>query len=219
MYSIYIITNTINDKKYVGQTCQGIARRWNQHRYDAKHSETKIARAMRAHGVENFAIELLAEAEDQDSANRLEPFWIRLFDSVANGYNIENGGKATGKITDEQRSALSKRTKEWFASNPYPESTRAAVSRAQKGRVHSEEEKANRRESCKSRVYTTEQRARLAQLGAANSKARAKVSFEMAQKIRAEFALGHKEQKQLAIEYNVSRALVCQIINNIRWTK
>ena len=48
---IYLITNLINDKKYVGQT-NNFQRRMNEHRSG---QDTVIDQAIKAYGVKNFS--------------------------------------------------------------------------------------------------------------------------------------------------------------------
>ena len=51
---IYKITNTVNDKVYIGQTIQQLKRRWNQHCCYSKFSDVHLYRAMRAYGIDKF---------------------------------------------------------------------------------------------------------------------------------------------------------------------
>lgn len=101
---IYYISNSINDKVYVGKTTTSIQQRWREHRNDAKKYERhiqsggkfngcpKFYRAILCHGVENFEIEMLEEA-DNDELDKLEMQYIEAFDAITNGYNILAGGE------------------------------------------------------------------------------------------------------------------------------
>lgn len=63
---IYKITNQINGKIYIGQSCN-IEQRWNQHIATAKndnhygHCRTLLYPAMRKYGIENFTMEIIEE--------------------------------------------------------------------------------------------------------------------------------------------------------------
>lgn len=52
---IYLITNLVNNKKYVGQT-NNFQRRMNEHRSD---QGTAIDQAIKAYGVKNFSSEII----------------------------------------------------------------------------------------------------------------------------------------------------------------
>jgi len=56
---IYKITNTVNDKIYIGSTALRLAQIMASHKFFAKTSSTKIFKAMRRHGFENFSIVLI----------------------------------------------------------------------------------------------------------------------------------------------------------------
>lgn len=90
-YYIYCITNTINLKTYVGQTCRTIKTRWQEHNH-LKSGCKKLQRAISKYGKNNFTIEILTTIKDLNSANFMESFFIKLFDSINNGYNIRPGG-------------------------------------------------------------------------------------------------------------------------------
>jgi hypothetical protein len=55
---VYIITNTINGKFYIGKSID-IKRRWNQHRYTK--TKTRFSNAIRKYGYKNFDFEILEE--------------------------------------------------------------------------------------------------------------------------------------------------------------
>ena len=59
MGHIYLITNNINGKKYVGKTELSIKKRWKQHIKDSKREKCEIRplyRAIRKYGQNNFSI-------------------------------------------------------------------------------------------------------------------------------------------------------------------
>jgi len=91
---IYKITNTLNDKIYIGQTIRSLSDRWSVHKNYAKNNKfkTKIANAMRKYGIENFKIETLCTCNNIDELNELEEFLIQEANSIECGYNIRYGG-------------------------------------------------------------------------------------------------------------------------------
>lgn len=94
---IYKISNTINDKVYIGQTIRSLESRFARHIDDAnKNLKTtnKFHRAINKYGKENFYIEQIDEAKSQDELNAKEKFWIKKYDSVMNGYNTAEGGES-----------------------------------------------------------------------------------------------------------------------------
>ena len=62
---IYTITNTINNKKYVGSTCK-LHKRWGQHKTDLRfnrHFNSKLQNAWNKYGEDKFVFEILEEVE------------------------------------------------------------------------------------------------------------------------------------------------------------
>lgn len=93
MGCIYIIKNTVNDKVYIGQTIQALDARWRAHLYRARTSgNTKLYINMRKVGLNNFYIERIDEAYTVEELNRLEKYYIEMYDSIKNGYNTSEGG-------------------------------------------------------------------------------------------------------------------------------
>lgn len=83
---IYRITNTVNNKFYIGKTTKSLEERFLRHKANHKHGKTYLYKAMRKHGVENFKIEALELTEDLDARER---FWIS---ELAPEYNMTAGG-------------------------------------------------------------------------------------------------------------------------------
>lgn len=91
---IYLITNKINGKKYVGQTQQSdINDRWCEHKRVSHHTLGRyIYNAYKKHGIENFKFQIVCICFDSD-CNKYEEFYIKKFDClVPNGYNLMSGG-------------------------------------------------------------------------------------------------------------------------------
>ena len=91
---IYLITNTVNGKQYVGQTQrEDIHMRWKQHKCcDSKSIGTYIARAYKKYGIEKFKFQIICICFDE-ACNDFEIEYIKKFNTLApNGYNLESGG-------------------------------------------------------------------------------------------------------------------------------
>ena len=98
---IYKITNIQNNKVYIGQTIRSIKDRFHRHINDAMNNilDTHFARAIRKYGKENFIIEEIDSAIDQDELNKKEQYWINYYNSVNDGYNETNAISKCGGNT------------------------------------------------------------------------------------------------------------------------
>jgi|LakMenEpi03Aug12_release.lakeMendotaPanAssembly.Ray.scaffolds.fasta_scaffold276921_1 group I intron endonuclease len=97
---IYLITNTVNGKKYVGQHCGTDDSRWKQHMAASLKLENPIPlyRAMRKYGLDKFTYEVLEEIplnKGPKYLNEREIHWIKEIKSFINenGYNVTRGGQ------------------------------------------------------------------------------------------------------------------------------
>lgn len=90
---IYMITNNINKKQYIGQTKDTIEMRWRKHIDNAKNNSHKqvITQAISKYGIENFKIEEIARCPIED-LNQWEIYYIKKYDTFQNGYNMTPGG-------------------------------------------------------------------------------------------------------------------------------
>ena len=86
---IYKISNTENDKVYIGQSKRPVDKRFNRHINDAVNLklDTHFARAIRKYGADKFNIEIIDSAETQKELNEKERYWIHFYDSIKNRYN------------------------------------------------------------------------------------------------------------------------------------
>lgn len=95
---IYLITNKVDGKKYVGQTQFKLERRWKRHISDSLVSNKRVSRtllhsAIRKYGPDNFLVEILEDNIVKEFLNNREIYWIaKLNTLVPNGYNLTKGG-------------------------------------------------------------------------------------------------------------------------------
>lgn len=96
---IYVITNTENNKKYIGKTSQKIESRFKEHLYRAlhhKHDYLPLYAAINKYGIDKFSIKLVEVVSDIKQLNKQEQFWIKKFNSLSPlGYNLTLGGDGT----------------------------------------------------------------------------------------------------------------------------
>lgn len=93
---IYCITNTINNKKYVGKTLMSIEKRFSEHIQDSKKRKLEkrpLYNAMNKYGANKFTIELLEEVSDDSKLSDREVYWIEKLGTYGHdGYNATRGG-------------------------------------------------------------------------------------------------------------------------------
>lgn len=88
---IYLITNKINGKKYIGQTSRDLYTRFHEHCHEKK-GNSKLHYAIQKYGWQNFKIEELEKVPIEE-LDKKEKYWIEKLDTKNNGYNILIGGQ------------------------------------------------------------------------------------------------------------------------------
>lgn len=101
MAYIYVITNDINKKQYVGKTTETIEKRYKRHCLDSKIKDYALYRAMNKYGIDNFHIELLEQCSI-DIINDREKYWIQKLNTYNNGYNETLGGEGRIKYNYDE---------------------------------------------------------------------------------------------------------------------
>jgi group I intron endonuclease len=92
---IYLVTNTLNSKIYVGQSTK------NDPNYLG--SGTLISKAIKKYGRQHFKKEILEIVENEDLLDEREIFWIAEFQQKGYQlYNLQEGGRGwSKKVLDE----------------------------------------------------------------------------------------------------------------------
>lgn len=109
--TIYLLTNKVNRKVYVGQTWMTCEERMGRNGNNYCGS-SYLYSAIQKHGYENFQYEILAECIDQSVADWLESYCIDYYDSMNRdvGYNLKEGGSA-GKHCEATKLKISETMK------------------------------------------------------------------------------------------------------------
>ena len=155
---IYMYTNKINGKRYVGQAVN-FNRRHNTHISDSYNEKAKydynvpFHRAIRKYGIENFEIKILAEnISTQEKMNEYERFFIKRYDTLCKnnkGYNIASGGSNGNPLEGKTEEEI----EQW----------KQKLSESHKGKIFSEEHKQKMSEANKGKKVTKETRQRISE--------------------------------------------------------
>lgn len=95
MYTIYCITNTITNKKYIGYT-NNPETRWYKHRFHGNRGDgscSQLYKSMKKHGVDNFRFQIIeTDIKTESLAKERECFFISEYNTYEAGYNATLGG-------------------------------------------------------------------------------------------------------------------------------
>jgi group I intron endonuclease len=122
MKLVYKLTNTLNNKCYIGITNRTLEIRWCEHKQRANQNNrnSRLYAAIRKYGEDSFTKEVICFAESDDELRDLEKRYILEYDTYNSGYNSNLGGHG-------------------FLH--FPEEIRKKISDSQKGKIISEESK------------------------------------------------------------------------------
>lgn len=111
-FKVYMHTNKINSKKYVGITCQKGSRRWRYDGYGYKGSYYFYS-AIQKYGWQNFETTILEIGLSKEEAEKREIELIKYYDTTnkSKGYNITKGGNIIGNHSEEVRKIMSEKAK------------------------------------------------------------------------------------------------------------
>ena len=149
---IYILTNKITKKKYVGQTTRYPLKRNGRidEHFKSKKGCTALCRSIKKYGRSAFTHEVQHHPGiTQLELDEIEKSLILSLNTVApNGYNLKSGGNSNGEHTPETKALISqklkgkKRTPEQKKANSernrgrrQTDETKRKISKALKGRI------------------------------------------------------------------------------------
>jgi group I intron endonuclease len=167
---IYLITNTHNGHKYVGQfKGTNPEKRFKEHICSSKKGSRSILHnSMRKYGYESFKIETLCNCP-YASLNNLEAYYAEIYGTyiwdIPGGYNMVWCGGASfarigAKLNDETKLKISKKAKGRIIT----QEQRAKISETLTGRIgnkKTDEQRKKASERMKGYVFTTEIRKKI----------------------------------------------------------
>ena len=188
---IYITTNMINGKKYIGQKKFDDRSRWKSY----LGSGIALSRAINKYGKENFNREIIAITYSKEESDSVEKKFIKEHHALESidYYNLSIGGDSGSAgakyiFSDEHKRKISKGNK----GKHHSDETKQKMSIAQKGKSNPEYKK-HLDEIHMQNIKITDQKQLL--------------------EIRNKYATGKYTQKKLAVEYLVCAATICDIVN------
>jgi group I intron endonuclease len=232
---IYLITNKINGKVYVGQTTENVPEdRWDKHISKAKCKSTDelyyFGRAIKKYGSENFTFEIIkGECTDEDDLTYWEIYYVNFYDSMnrEKGYNTREPGSRgkhteetkeklrianTGKIlTDEHKKKLSLA----HTGKKLTEQCKAKMSAVRKGRPLSAEHCEAISTGRTGIKFSEEHKKNMSLVRSGENSSTAKLTWEQVRAIREEYAGGNTSIGELSEKYNSANIL--SIIDNTIW--
>lgn len=133
-WCVYIHRNIINNKAYIGITCQKPERRWRDG--EGYHDDQGIFyRAIQKYGWDNFEHIIWTENLTEEEAKKWEIRLIALFKTNCcrhrnpeYGYNMTDGGDGSGKSGHPMSEENKKRMIEFFTGREVPQEQREKIS-------------------------------------------------------------------------------------------
>lgn len=135
---IYLITNIITGKKYIGQTTRTLEQRLKEH----KREGNILHRAISKYGISNFKAEELKRCSSINELNDSETELIKEYNTlVPNGYNLDSGGlNKTMHSESKIKMSLAKKGRKLHENSIKTQFKKSHIP-ANKGRKHSQESK------------------------------------------------------------------------------
>ncbi len=178
MGCVYVATNMINGKKYVGVTSRTLEKRRAYHEGLWNKNCRALYRALLKYGADAFTWHSLYESDDAEMLINLETYFIVWLNTIApNGYNLTygafpNGGVlALSKEAREKISAAKRGNKAWLGKKHTKEARKkmSAIKRGNKnwlGKKHTDKTRAKIGTGNTGKKRSAEHRAKI---GAANA--------------------------------------------------
>lgn len=131
---IYMYTNIVNGKQYIGQTKKSIEQRAGSKLSGyttGSNTGSKFSRAIRKYGYDKFVCSIIHTDIPDELLNDYEMLYIELYSTFELGYNSTTGGNAPTVFSKERNDAISKALK----GLPKSKETKKKISAANKGKL------------------------------------------------------------------------------------
>lgn len=114
---IYSITNTLNNKKYIGSTAKSFKTRFTQHQSKlnlGKHHCKHLQNAYTLYGGDVFVFKIEEILEDISHIRDIEREYILKYNCIEDGYNENSNPNCSPMLNDTQQKKVSEGLKEWW---------------------------------------------------------------------------------------------------------
>lgn len=205
---IYKITNTINNKIYIGKLVR------NNPHYMGSGKILKLA--YNKHGIENFKKEIIEYCSSKEELSEREKYWILFFNSTDKkiGYNITKGGDGgctnnyfiNKTLTVEHRRKISKNHHDVKGENNpmynknHTTDSKKKMSDFKLGKTHSDE---------------TRMKMSNSHMGENNHKSI--LTKKIVSEIRTDYELNNLKLKDLMKKYDLKKACLWKVVNYYTW--
>ena len=208
---IYLRTNKINGKKYIGQVTtkrfKARQNKWNN--LNLPYAGNVINNARKKYGIESFGFEILKECEDEE-LDYWEKYYIKeLNTKVPYGYNMTDGGGGTSGFTvsEETKKKMSEKMKgktAWNKGKKLSEEHKIKISEWKKGKHRSEETKQKISKGKKGKKLSDETRKKMSEThkGKTSGMKGKKLSEETRKKLSEKHINGKKSKVVLQYDLN-----------------
>jgi len=226
---IYLLTNTIDKKQYIGFTTKSLEFRFEQHKSAARNGvKSYLYNAIRFHGIDNFTSEIIYMSEDDNYClKKAEVILIADYNTKKpNGYNMTNGGEGTlgrtynhsestkQKISKSHKKLNKKRTIEeklhlsiLNTGKIHSESTKQKISISNTGKIRSAEARQNMSKSQKgipkSEATKQNMRGKIRSAEARQNMSKSKTKYPIPDKKQLIDMKHNIPAKDIAVYYNV----------------
>jgi group I intron endonuclease len=215
MIGIYLITNIVNKKLYIGSS-QDIKRRFYLHKYHlnkGNHTNQHLQNAWNEYGKDNFSFSILEQINNTEQLLEKEKAYILEHNSINRefGYNICEDTMAP--MTGRKHTEISKQKMI---------KSKLGDSNSFYGKHHTDETKAILREQMKGRKLDKSHKEKVLKTGyqSGETNINAKLTISLANEIRKEYNESKIKRglfKQLAERYAVHYTTIRRIIKNISY--
>ena len=146
---IYVTTNLVNNKKYIGQHKSKI--------FDNNYlgSGVLLQKAIKKYGKENFSCCIIEEANSEEELNALENHYVNIYNAIddENFYNLCEGGIGNWNYVNSHREEYNV----GMIGKHHTEETKKKISQSKTGNVHHTEETKQKLREISSRYRHTDE--------------------------------------------------------------